>query len=220
MIRQKVIWALSGTGFPKTRTVDQRGNVWSNLTSHFLDEKTEAVQIRWWSQCSLTVGQEQLSFLPTSSLWSLTKSGTHFSSIPTFFKTSLSEYNCFTLLCQFLLYNKVNQPNVYIYPHIPSLLRLPPTLPLPLLQVVTKHQADLPLLCSCFPLAIYFTFGSVYMSMPLSHFTPAYPSPPGVLKSLLYVWVFMPVLPLGSSESLFFQIPYVCVSIRFLFFSF
>ena len=29
----------------------------------------------------------------------------------------------------------------------------------------------------CFPLAIYFTFGSVYMSMPLSHFVPAYPSP-------------------------------------------
>ena len=27
------------------------------------------------------------------------------------------------------------------------------------------------------PLAIYFTFGSVYMSMPLSHFVPAYPSP-------------------------------------------
>ena len=31
--------------------------------------------------------------------------------------------------------------------------------------------------CGCFPLAIYFTFGSVYMSMPLSHFIPAYPSP-------------------------------------------
>ena len=39
------------------------------------------------------------------------------------------------------------------------------------------HQADLPVLCSCFPLAIYFTFGRVYMSMPLSHFVPAYPSP-------------------------------------------
>ena len=36
--------------------------------------------------------------------------------------------------------------------------------------MVTKHRADLPVLCSCFPLAIYFTFGSVYMSMPLSHF--------------------------------------------------
>ena len=43
--------------------------------------------------------------------------------------------------------------------------------------MVTKHWADLPVLCGCFPLAIYLTFGSVYKSMPLSHFVPAYPSP-------------------------------------------
>ena len=81
------------------------------------------------------------------------------------------------MVCQFLLYNKVNQLYIYIYPHIPSLLRLPPTLPIPPLQVVTKHRADLPVLCGCFPLAIYLTFGSVYMSMPLSYFVPTYPSP-------------------------------------------
>ena len=81
------------------------------------------------------------------------------------------------MVCQFLLYNKVHQLYIYIYPHIPSLLRLPPTLLIPPLQVVTKHGADLPVLCGCFPLAIYFTFASVYMSMPLSHFIPAYPSP-------------------------------------------
>ena len=94
-----------------------------------------------------------------------------------FFLTSLLEYICFTIVRQFLLYNKVNQLYIYIYPHISSLLRLPPTLPIPPLQVVTKHQADLPVLCGRFPLAICFTFGSVYMSMPLSHFVPAYPSP-------------------------------------------
>ena len=33
------------------------------------------------------------------------------------------------------------------------------------------------MLCGCFPLASYFTFGSVYVSMPLSHFVPAYLSP-------------------------------------------
>ena len=93
------------------------------------------------------------------------------------FLTSLLEYNCFTMVCQFLGYNKVNQLYIYIYPHISSLLCLPPTLPIPPLQVVTKHRADLPVLCGCFPLPIYFTFGSVYMSMPLSHFIPAYPSP-------------------------------------------
>ena len=78
------------------------------------------------------------------------------------FLTSLLEYKCFTLVCQFLLYNKVNQLYIYMYPHIPSLLRLPPILPIPALQVVTKHRADLPVLCGCFPLAIHFTFGSVW----------------------------------------------------------
>ena len=58
-----------------------------------------------------------------------------------------------------------------------SLLRLPPTLPTPPLLVDTKHRADFPVLCGCFTLAIYFTFGSVYMSMPLSHFVPAYLTP-------------------------------------------
>ena len=58
------------------------------------------------------------------------------------------------MLCQFLLYIKVTQVYVYIYPHIPSLLSLPPALPIPPLQVVTKHRADLPVLCSSFPLAI------------------------------------------------------------------
>ena len=48
-----------------------------------------------------------------------------------FFPTSLLEYNCFTMVGYFLLYNKVNQLYVYIYPHISSLLRLPPTLPIP-----------------------------------------------------------------------------------------
>ena len=90
--------------------------------------------------------------------------------------TSLLEYNCFTMLCWFLLCNKVNQLYVYIYPYIPSVLHLPPTVPIPPLEVVTKHPADLPVLYSCFPLVIYFTFGSVDMSMLFSHFIPAYPS--------------------------------------------
>ena len=58
------------------------------------------------------------------------------------------------MVCQFLLYNKMSQLYVYIYPHIPSLLHLPPTLPIPPIQVVTKHRPDLPVLCGCFPLAV------------------------------------------------------------------
>ena len=71
----------------------------------------------------------------------------------------------------------MNQIYIYIYQHISSLFRLPPPLPIPPLWVVAKHWADLPVLRGCFALAIYFTFGSVYMFMPLSHFIPAYPSP-------------------------------------------
>ena len=82
------------------------------------------------------------------------------------------------MLCQFLLYNTVNQLYVYIYLHIPSLLSLPLTLSISPPLVVTEYQADLPVLCSSFPLAIHFTFGSVYMSMLLSHFVLASPCPP------------------------------------------
>ena len=137
-----------------------------------------------------------------------------------YFLTSLLEYKCFTMVCQFLLYNKVNQLYMYIYPHISSLLRLPPTLPIPPLQVVTKHRADLPVLCSCFPLVIYFTFGSVYMSMPLSHFVPAYPSasPCPQVHSLRLRLYSCPAPRFFRTT--FFQIPYICVSIQYLFFSF
>ena len=108
------------------------------------------------------------------------------------------------MVCQFLLYNKVNQPYIYIYPHTSCLLRLPPTTPIPSLQVVTKHRADLPVLCGCFPLATDFTFGSVYMSMPLSHFIPAYLSLTPCPQVHSHVCIFFPVLPLGSSEPFFF----------------
>ena len=47
------------------------------------------------------------------------------------FLTSLLEYNCFTMVCYFLLYNKLNQLYMYIYPQISSLLRLPSILPIP-----------------------------------------------------------------------------------------
>ena len=46
-----------------------------------------------------------------------------------FILTSLLEYECFTMVCQFLLYNKVNQLYIYIYPHISSFLHLPPSHP-------------------------------------------------------------------------------------------
>ena len=127
------------------------------------------------------------------------------------FLTSLLEYNCFTVLCQFLLYNKVNQLYVHIYPHTPSLLHLPPTLLIPPLQVVPKHRADLPVPCNCFPLAIYFTFGSVYMSMLLSHFVPAYPSPsPCAQVHSLRLCLYSCPAPRFISNIFFLDSVYMC----------
>ena len=51
----------------------------------------------------------------------------------------------------------------------------------------------------------YFTFGNVYMSMLLS-LCPSFPLPPHVLKSILYVCVFIPALPLGWSVLFFFKL--------------
>ena len=56
------------------------------------------------------------------------------------FFTSLLEYNCFTMVCQFLLYNKVNQLYIYICPHISSLLHLPPSHP-PYPTPLSGHKA-------------------------------------------------------------------------------
>ena len=71
--------------------------------------------------------------------------------------------------------------------------------------MVTKHRADLPMLCSCFPLAIYFTFGSVYMSMPLSHFVTSHPSPSPYpqVHSLVGLCLYSRLAP-GSSWPFFF----------------
>ena len=45
--------------------------------------------------------------------------------MPEFFFFNLLEYSCFSMLCYFLLYNKVNHPHVYIYP-LPRGLPTPP----------------------------------------------------------------------------------------------
>ena len=66
-----------------------------------------------------------------------------------------------------------------------------------------KALSYVPVLCCCFPLANYFTFGSVYMSMLLS-LRPSFPLPPRVLRSILYVYIFIPALQLGSLVPFFF----------------
>ena len=102
------------------------------------------------------------------------------------------------MLCQFLLYNKVNQLYVYMYPHIPSLLRFPPTLPIPPLQVVTKHRADLPLCYAAASHQLSILHLVVYLCQCYSLTSPQLPLPPCVIKSVLYVYVFILALLLGS----------------------
>ena len=102
------------------------------------------------------------------------------------------------MVCQFLLYNEVNQLYIYIYPHISSLLSVPPTLPIPPLYVDTKHRADLPVLCGCFPLAIYFyIWQCIYVHATLS-LRPTLPFPLPVSSS-----------PFSTSASLFLSCPQV-----------
>ena len=150
-----------------------------------------------------------------------------------FFLTSLLEYNCFTMVCQFLLYNKVNQLYIYIYIPISPLscVSLPPSLSHP-----SRWTQSTQLICLCYEAASHqlaILHLVVYIS-PCHSLTSSQLTlpPPRVLKSILYICVYIPVLPLGSSEPFFFQIPYIysiyiyiyipyiCVSIWYLFFSF
>ena len=81
--------------------------------------------------------------------------------ISTFF-FFLLEYNCFTMLC--LLYNEV-----YICPLPPG----SPSLPTPSHPSRSSQSTKrAPCVYSRFPLAIYFTQGSGYMSIPVSQLVP------------------------------------------------
>ena len=91
---------------------------------------------------------------------------------------------------------------IHIYPYP---LPLAPSSHPPYLPPLGGHKAP-----SWFPCAMqllptsYFTCGSVYMSILPSRLIPASPSPHH-LKSIPYVCVFIPVLPLGSSEPFSFE---------------
>ena len=74
------------------------------------------------------------------------------------------EYNCFTMLCQSLLYSKVNQ----LYVHITSPASWTPPLPPCLPSRSSQSTALSSLIYSGVPLAIQFPHGSVCTSMPLS----------------------------------------------------
>ena len=121
-----------------------------------------------------------------------------------FLLTSLLEYNCFTMVCQFPLYNKVNQLYIQIYPNISSLLSLPPTPA----SYPSRWTQSMELISLCYAAASHQLSIShlvVYICPCHSLTSPQLTLPPPcVLKSILYVCIFIPVLHLGSSEPFLF----------------
>ena len=102
---------------------------------------------------------------------------------------------------------------------LPSFLNLPPlSHPIPPLQMVTEHQAELPALYSNFPLVIYFTRSNVYVSMLLSQFIPPSPSPTESINLLSMSECLLLPCKIGSSIP-FFQIPYILALIYDICFS-
>ena len=118
----------------------------------------------------------------------------------------LLNYNCFTMLWQFLLHSNVHQPQIHIYP----LPLEPPSHPSPIPppQIITEHLAELPVLNSSSPLAIS-AHGGVCKSILVPQFVP--PCPVQIVF-VLYVSTSIPALKVVSSVT-FFQIAYICINI-------
>ena len=80
----------------------------------------------------------------------------------------------------------------YTYTYIPSLVDLPLTHPSHLSRSPQSTE-----LSSLHYIAICFTHGSVYMSIPISQFNPPPLPPTKVHKSILYVCVYNTALQIG-----------------------
>ena len=118
-----------------------------------------------------------------------------------FFNRSLLEYNCFTIPLVSVARQSESAMYIHMFPY-PLPLEPPSHPPNPTRLGHRKALSRSPCAMLLLPTS-YFTFGSVYMSMLLS-LRPSFLLPPRVLKSILYVYIFIPALKLGSSVSFFF----------------
>ena len=85
----------------------------------------------------------------------------------------------------------------------------------------SEHGAELLMLYSSFPLVTCFTHGRVYMAVPLSQFVPASPSPNCTHKSILCLPLHCcPAVEVHHSTGVCMEIPYTCLHIQYLSFSF
>ena len=119
----------------------------------------------------------------------------------------------FPMLCQFLLYNKVNHLYVYIY-FLP--LESAPS-PIPLIQVISEHHAEFPVPSRRFSLAICLTHGSVYMSVPISQFI--LPSSSSHMSTCLFYMSASVFLPCKQFHLYHFSRFYICMLIYDICFS-
>ena len=98
----------------------------------------------------------------------------------------------------------------------PSEISLPSPFPPP----VAEPQFEFPGSCSKSPLAICFTYGIVNFYVTLFPTFPLLPPLlPPVHTFLIYVYFSIPALKVNSSVPSL-QIPYVCLSVWYLYFSF
>ena len=119
----------------------------------------------------------------------------------------LLEYNCFTMLHWFLLYNNMDQLYVYVY----SLLLEPPSyhpLPIPTVEVITERQAEFPVLYSSFLLSdtshlvVY-----IWLCCSLSSYPPSFPY--HVHKSIFYVCDSFSALTIKFFSIIFLESIYI-----------
>ena len=108
----------------------------------------------------------------------------------------LLRYNCFTILCLFLLYNKMNQLYVYKYPLVPG----SPSYPIAHTTHLGHHRALSRVSCATQHITTTVCF-NYYMPIPVF---PSSPSPPTcVHMSVLYVCTSVPALQINLSVPFF-----------------
>ena len=82
---------------------------------------------------------------------------------------------------------------------LPFLNPAPAAAPIPPLKTVLEDQVELPMLHSSFPLAVYITYGNKKCFNATFSIHPTLSFPRCVHKFVLYVFVSMPALQIGSS---------------------